>query len=158
MEETKPKRALGGKALLMKEAIFDKGVRITVRDWSKKLYGDENRPCAVYSILNRLKSLGYFVAAIKPDGSGVGLLTPITESRDIARMVNERQRTRINGGINSFSAIIAHELDVFPDMAKEIASDFQSTMDSVIALHKYTLAIEEPVYAKRLPGGNGGSK
>jgi len=158
MEETKPKRALGGKALLMKEAIFDKGVRITAKDWSKKLYGNEHKTQSIYSILNRLKSLGYFVAAIKPDGSSVGLLTPVTESRDISREVNRRQVTRINGYINSYSAILAHELDVFPDMAKEIAADFQSTMESTIALHKYALAIEEPVYAKRLPGGNGGSK
>jgi len=158
MKETEKKRVLSGKALLMKEAIFDKGVRITTRDWSKKLYGDEHKATAIYATINRLKALGYFVAAIKPDGSNVGLLTPITESRDIARVVNERQRSRINGSINSFSAIIAHELDVFPDMAKEIAADFSGTMESVIALHKYALAIEEPVYAKRLPGGNGGSK
>lgn len=158
MEETKPKRALGGKALLMKEAIFDKGVRISTKDWAKKLYGNEHATASVYSILGRLKTLGYFVAAVKPDGSIVGLLTPITESRDVVREINRRQMTRINGNINSFSSIIAHELDVFPDMAKEIAADFQGTMESAIALHKYALAIEEPVYAKRLPGGNGGNK
>lgn len=148
---------------MMKEAIFDEGKRMTTKEWSKALYGkdDRNKVGCVYSIMKRMLNNGYGVVAYPSDPEDISSpknLVPLTESVEVSRYANSAQKSRIDGNALKFGVQSMLELEVYPEMGKEIAEMFEDTLKALVGQKKLILAIEEPTYVKKLQSGNGSNR
>ena len=143
-------RPLAGRALKLKEGVFDQGVRKTQKEWSYLLYGDEARGAAIYGLRDTLKKAGYPTACVPLDLENlndVGVLRPLVESRDVARFVNKRASRMINGSIRSQHLNFYKEMMEWPELGGEILKYTENTLSNYVAFKKIALAGGKNTYA-----------
>lgn len=159
LPKERKKNVLSGKAKKLQAGVFDEGKRLTIKEWAEELYGNINRTNGVYNLMKTLRGHGFTVVSMPRDPdmpNEPGVLTPLTESRDVSRFANRRQKTRMDSTMLVFGVQIIQELEVYDDMQPEILEMMEDTLQSLIGQKKMLLEDNSKTYVRKsLPSGNG---
>lgn len=128
-----------GNAEVMREAIYDKGVRLTMEEWAEKLFGNPKKTHRIKTIRRKLLLKGFPVVPIPADPKnpkGPGLLTPLTESVETAEYANGRAKASMDSYLETLGLYFVQELQTFPEMKTGILSILDNATEQAASVQK----------------------
>jgi hypothetical protein len=136
-ENQKKVTTLGAKSLKLKIGIFDEGKRLSVKEWTKRIYGTETG--SIHSLIATLRRNGFYIvnAPVDPSDPDKGrCLQPLTSSKDICRWVNGKMANSWEKSYSRAHGIFGEELTKYKDLKGEIGGILSDNIEKQAALRK----------------------
>lgn len=152
-----------GRALRLKEGVYDQGIEKSRTEWVKMLgYSDgQHGQVGLDYIRRQLRDAGFPIACVPEDPdfpNGKKVLRPLTKNKTTARYANRRYRTMTAAYATGLSMGLYRELLEWPDMLPEALEHIESLSHNYVSFKKIALSRDaeklKAEYARLADGRN----
>jgi hypothetical protein len=155
-KKSRKERKLGTKAAALLAGL-EGGERLTKREWSKKLYGDEDHTHCLYALIRTLRQHGHHII-LAQESKDIGVFPPRPfrvelvkniGSRKVMAHANGRLQQDIKTRLQTQRLMVIAIIAEYPALAGEIQSEVETWLQ--IILNTKLGLLNPQTYVRELP-------
>jgi len=132
---------------------------LTKREWSKRIYGDDQHKHHVDNLIRRLRTHGHPFVLIPddptafPPKAGIVRLANRTKSRQDSEHVNGRMGSDVKTRLQTYRLVVVAIIQEFPMLVSDVQLELEDVLRIVLQAKVNLLTNTQP-HVQRLPSGH----